>query len=135
MSKTYDFIKECGPFFAATVLSADLDQLPAVRPFGAMMEYRDALYFATSNMKSVYSQLMANPNIQIVSLNGGTKQWIRISGKAEEVFDDDTKQAMLTACPPLIKNFPSKECPQFAVFKIAEMEAYLYGGEGVCKLD
>lgn len=134
MSRTYDFLRDCGPFFVATVLSTSVGELPRIRPFGAIMEYREELYFSTSNTKAVYSQLKANHNIQIVSLNLETKQWIRIDGKAEEVYDYDIKQEMLTTCPPLVKNFPSNDCPQFALFKIAQMEAYLYTGEGVSRL-
>lgn len=135
MSKTFDFLKECGPFFVATVASKDGNSFPAVRPFGGIMEYEEALYFGTSNVKEVYKQLVANPNVQIVSLNAPTKQWIRINGKAEEVFDYDIKEAMLIACPPLTKNFPTKENPNFALFKITERETSLYGGGTVSKLD
>jgi len=35
MSKTYEFLKECGAFYVVTVN----DNNPAVRPFGAVMEY------------------------------------------------------------------------------------------------
>lgn len=135
MSKTYNFIKECGPFFIATIFSGNFDEFPAVRPFGAIMEYKEELYFSTSNEKQVYSQVKANPNIQIVSLKMETKEWIRICGKAKEVFDFNIKKAMLTTCPPLIKNFNSEENPQFALFKIEEMEACLHSGENICKLN
>ena len=55
MSKTFDFLKGCGPFFVTTVSSADEGVAPAARPFGGIMEYEGELYFGTSNTKQVYS--------------------------------------------------------------------------------
>lgn len=130
MSETFAFIKECGPFFISTING----DAPATRPFGGMMEYQGSLYVATSNKKDVYAQLKANPKVQIVSLNAAEKAWIRVNGKAEEIFDLDEKQAMLDACPPLLKNFPTKDTPTLALFKIAEMTCYLYSGGGMRQL-
>lgn len=130
MSETFSFIKECGPFFISTVNG----DAPAVRPFGGMMEYNGSLYVATSTQKDVYRQLKANPNVQIVSLKAQEKAWIRVDGKAIEVFDLDSKQAMLDACPPLLKNFPTKEEPTLALFQITEMTAKLYAGGQVRQL-
>ena len=130
MSEIFAFIKECGPFFISTVNG----DAPAVRPFGGIMEYQGNLYFATSNQKNVYAQLKANPNIQIVSLKAAQKEWIRVNGKAEEVFALTEKQAMLDACPPLLKNFPTNDCPTLALFRITNMKAYLYSGGGVREL-
>lgn len=124
MSETFAFIKENGPFFISTVNGDE----PAVRPFGGIMEYQGDLYVATSNKKAVYAQLKANPKVQIVSLKPAEKAWVRVNGKAEEIFDLDEKQAMLDACPPLLKNFPTKDCPTLALFKITDMESYLYAG-------
>lgn len=47
MSKAYEFLKECGVFFISTINN----EKPEVRPFGAIMEYDDQLYFSTSNSK------------------------------------------------------------------------------------
>ena len=130
MSETFAFLKECGPFFISTVNG----EAPATRPFGGVMEYQGSLYVATSNKKDVYSQMKTNPNVQIVALKAAEKAWIRINGKVEEIFDLDAKQAMLDACPPLLKNFPAKDTPTLALFKITKMSSFLYTGGDVTQL-
>lgn len=64
MSKTYEFLKECKVFFLASIKN----DVPAIRPFGAVMEYNNELYFSTASTKEVYRQLCDNPAIQIVAL-------------------------------------------------------------------
>lgn len=126
MSKTYDFLAECGTFFIATIN----ENAPAVRPFGAVMEIDGELYFSTANYKDVYNQLINNPLLQIVALKAGTRDWIRIDGSAIEVSDLDTKQKMLEFCPVLQKRFDSSSCDYFALFKIVDMTSVLsIGGE------
>ena len=106
MSKVYDFLKDCGAFFLLTVNENE----PVGRPFGAVMEYENKLYFTTATIKEVYKQLKANDNVQIVALKHGTREWIRISGKAKECFDFDTKEKMLECCPVLAKRYDSPKC-------------------------
>lgn len=130
MSKTYDFLKQCGTFFLTTVNG----NAPAARPFGAVMEYKGDLYFSTANTKAVYSQLISNPAIQIVALMSGTRDWIRINGKAIEVKDLHIKQAMLDSCPVLLSRFDSCECEYYALFKISEMESEMSTDSGTVKL-
>lgn len=86
------------------------------------------MYFSTANTKKVYSQLIANPAIQIVALKAGTRDWIRINGKAAEVHDLGVKQAMLDAYPRLLRHFDTKKSATFALFKVLEMEAWLHSG-------
>jgi len=121
MSQTYEFLKECGVFYVATVN----DNTPAARPFGGVMEYEGELYFSTANTKDVYSQLIINPSVQIVALKAGTRDWIRINGKAVEIHDLDVKQVMLDTCPGLLKRFNSNACKHFALFKVSEMASEL----------
>jgi len=83
MSKAYEFLKACKVFYLATIK----DDAPAVRPFGAVMEYHNEIYFTTANTKEVYQQLRNSPSIQIVALKEGSRDWIRIDGKAVEVND------------------------------------------------
>ena len=122
MNKTYEFLKQCECFFITTIN----DAVPAARPFGAVMEHEGTLYFSTANTKDVYAQLIASPFIQIVAMKAGTRDWIRINGKAVEVSDLNIKQAMLDACPVLLKRFDTKTCAHFALFKISEMKSSLH---------
>ena len=121
MSKAYEFLKECGTFFVATVNG----DLPAVRPFGAVMEIENELYFSTGSKKNVYKQLQENRHVQIVALKQGTREWIRLNGIAVEVMDLNLKQKMLDICPILTKRFSSKDDPLFALFKLEQMQVYL----------
>ncbi len=121
MSKTYDFLRSCNTFFVA----AENNGSPAVRPFGAIMEYENELYISTGKQKDVYQQLKKCGKIQIVALKNGTRDWIRVSGIAEEVGDPAIKQAMLNECPVLRKHFSESTHPEYAVFKIATTSSML----------
>jgi len=120
MSKTYEFLIECGTFFVATTN----DEMPSVRPFGGVMEYEGELYISTAKYKNVYAEMSKNSSIQIVAHKAGTRDWIRINGKAVETHDLNIKQAMLDACPVLTKRF-SKDSEDYALFKISEMTSFL----------
>lgn len=121
MSRSYEFLKECKVFYVLTVNAGR----PAGRPFGAVMEYENTLYFSTADTKDVYRQLTEDPNIQILALKPGTRDWLRINGRAAECRDMHIRQKMLEECPALRKHFDSPECEHFAVFGVEEKEAYL----------
>ena len=121
MSKSYEFLKECGVFYVLTVN----DDKPCGRPFGAVMEYENKLYITTANMKAVYKQMKANTKIQIIALKGGTRDWIRIDGNAVECMDLDIKQKMLEECPILQKRYDSANCEYFALFELVNKKADL----------
>jgi uncharacterized pyridoxamine 5'-phosphate oxidase family protein len=131
VSRSYEFLQECEVFF---VLTVDQQQ-PAGRPFGAVMEVDEKLYFSTATQKAVYRQLVENAALQIVALKAGTREWIRINGKAVERTDRDIKQQMLEACPVLAKHFTSPDCLDFAVFEVAEKEASLNINSVFVKVD
>ena len=130
MGKIYNFISECNVFFLGTVN----DNKPEIRPFGAMMEYQNELYFSTGTTKQVYKQLCNNSNIQIVALKEGTRNWIRINGTAKEVYDFDIKQIMLDTCPILKKRFDDNKSSLFALFKISNINAIINLDNQIIKL-
>lgn len=131
MSRTFDFLKECGVFY---VLTMNGDR-PAGRPFGAVMEEGESLYFSTAVGKEVYAQLKKEPKIQIVALKPQSREWIRVDGKAVECQDILKKKKMLKECPSLTKHFKKAEDEHFALFQLTEMDAYLYTDEGKEKID
>lgn len=114
MSKTYDFLKECGTFF---VISIDKNA-PQGRPFGVVLEYGNYLYFTTGTQKKVYKQIKDNANIQIIALKAGTRDWIRVSGIATECLDYERKAQILNDCPVLKTRFSTPDCEYFAVFQM-----------------
>ena len=96
MNKAYEFLKEVGTFYIATVDG----EKPKVRPFGAVNVFEDKLYIVTNNTKPTFRQIKANPNIEICGVNA-QGQWLRIAAKA--VVDErvEAKKAMLDANPGL----------------------------------
>lgn len=131
MSKSYEFLKECGVFYVLTVN----DDKPCGRPFGAVMEYENKLYITTANMKAVYKQMKANSNIQIIALKGGTRDWIRIDGNAVECMDLDIKKKMLEECPVIQKHYNSPTCEYYAVFQIDNKKAFINTDGGFIEVD
>ena len=120
MGKTYEFLKECEIFYIATIN----ENSPAVRPFGAVMEFEGELYISTGKNKNVYKQFINNNLIQVVALKTGTRDWVRIDGKIVEIYDLNIKQKMLDSCPNLVKRF-NKDSEHFALFKIIDMSSVI----------
>lgn len=97
LEEVYDFLKNCGIFYLATV---DGDQ-PRVRPFGAVNIFENKLYIHTGKKKDVSKQMQANPKIEICGFKNGS--WIRVTAKA--IRDDrvEAKQDMLDHSPESIR--------------------------------
>jgi len=57
-SEIIDFLRN-KTFYLATIK----DNMPMLRPFGAIMQFENKLYFVTSTTKEVYKQIIKNPNI------------------------------------------------------------------------
>ena len=95
MEQIYNFIKDCGTYYLATV---EGDQ-PRVRPFGTIDLFEGKLYIQTGKVKDVSKQMAANPKIEICGFKDG--KWIRIEATA--VNDDriEAKEHMLDAYPNL----------------------------------
>ncbi len=96
MKEVYDFLKNCGVYYLATV---EGDQ-PRVRPFGTIDLYEDKLYIQTGKVKAVARQMKENAKVEISAM-AADGRWIRIAALA--VLDDNVKaQAhMLDAYPNL----------------------------------
>lgn len=95
MKKVYDFLKNAGTYYLATV---EGDQ-PRVRPFGTIDMFDGNLYIQTGLKKDVAKQLAKNPKAEICAFKDG--QWIRISGKL--ILDDrrEARKHMLDEYPSL----------------------------------
>ena len=95
MQTVYDFLKNCGTYYLATV---EGDQ-PRVRPFGTIDIFEGKLYIQTGKVKDVSKQLQANPKAEVCAFANG--QWLRVSGKL--IRDDriEAKKHMLDNYPSL----------------------------------
>ena len=95
MKRVYDFLKEAGVYYLATI---DSDQ-PRVRPFGTVNVFDGKLYIQTGKSKPVSKQIALNPKVEICAFKDG--RWLRLAG--ELVNDDcvEAKKSMLDAYPEL----------------------------------
>ena len=114
MSKAYEFLKECGAFFVLTVN----DNCPAGRPFGAIMEDGEYLYLATNDLNQTHMQMRKNENIQIVAKKADSREWIRISGTATEVYNKVLQERMFEECPILKQRFDAVGMEHFILVKV-----------------
>jgi uncharacterized pyridoxamine 5'-phosphate oxidase family protein len=117
MNEVLEFLSKNQTFYLATV---DGDQA-RVRPFGAVMKYEDKLYFSTSNTKPVFTQLVADPKVEI-STTSATGEWIRLSGTAVVDSRREVKSAMLETLPSLKKMY-SPDDSVFEVFYLKDATA------------
>ena len=95
MERVYNFLKEAGVYYLATV---EGDQ-PRVRPFGTANLFEGKLYIQTGKVKPCSQQILANPKVEISAFHNGT--WIRIAGELVEDDRVEAKKSMLDAYPDL----------------------------------
>ena len=113
-------LKQAKTFFFATV---DGDQ-PRVRPYNAVVEFDDKVYFYTNNHKSAFKQMMDSPKIELCALISEDR-WIRVSGKIVFDYRAEAKKAMLDANPELKKMY-SENDKIFEVFYLSNMAAAIH---------
>ncbi len=95
MQSVYQFLKEAGTYYLATV---EGDQ-PRVRPFGTIHEFEGKLYIQTGKAKPVSAQIHANPKVEICAFQNG--EWLRVSATLVEDDRREARVSMLDAYPEL----------------------------------
>ncbi len=95
MKEVFDFLKECGVFYIATI---DNDK-PRVRPFGAINMFENKIYFQTGKKKDVSKQIEKNNNVEISGMANG--KWIRLEGNLIRDERREAKKSMLDNNPEL----------------------------------
>ena len=103
MQKVYEFLKEAGTYYLATV---EGDQ-PRVRPFGTVNIFEGKLYIQTGKKKDVSKQIKSNPNVEICAFQNG--KWVRVSGKLVEDDRVEAKKSMLDAYPELRRMYDEND--------------------------
>ena len=103
MQEVYEFLKQCGTYYLATV---EGDQ-PRVRPFGTVDIFEGRLYIQTGKVKDVSKQIQKNPKVELCAFDKG--KWLRVSGKL--VRDDrvEAKEHMLAAYPSLQSRYSATD--------------------------
>lgn len=119
MQEVYEFLKNCGTYYLATV---EGDQ-PRVRPFGTVCIFEGKLYIQTGKVKNVSRQLQANPKAEICACTDG--KWLRVTGKL--IRDDrvEAKRYMLDNYPNL-KTIYSAEDDNTEVLYFEDATATFY---------
>ena len=95
MKLVYDFLKEAGTYYLATM---DGDQ-PRVRPFGTVNIFEDKLYIQTGKGKAVAKQIAAKPKVEICAMKGD--EWIRVAATLVEDDRVEAQESMLNSYPSL----------------------------------
>ena len=95
MKRVYDFLKDAGTYYLATV---DGDQ-PRVRPFGTVNIFEGKLYIQTGKVKPVSKQIAADPKVEICAFKDG--RWLRLAGELVEDDRVEARRSMLDAYPEL----------------------------------
>ena len=113
-------LRQAKTFFFATV---DGDQ-PRVRPFNAVVEFDEKVYFYTNNHKSAFRQMMESPKIELCA-QISEDRWIRVSGKIVFDYRPEAKKAMLDANPDLRKMY-SEDDKIFEVFYLSNLSAQIH---------
>lgn len=95
MQRVFDFLKECGTYYLATV---EGDQ-PRVRPFGTVDIFEGKLYIQTGKVKDVSKQIQKNSKVELCAFNG--EKWVRVTGKLVRDERVEAKEHMLDSYPNL----------------------------------
>ena len=95
MNEVYEFLKECGVYYLATV---EGDQ-PRVRPFGTVDIFEDKFYIQMGKVKNVSKQIEKNPKVEVCAFKDG--KWLRLSGELVRDERVEAKKHMLDQYPHL----------------------------------
>lgn len=98
MKEVYEFLKQIGTYYIATV---EGDQ-PRVRPFGTINLFEDKLYIQTGKSKSFSKQLATNPKFEICACEGG--KWLRVSGI---LAVDENNETQIAAQTSMLESYPN----------------------------
>ncbi len=119
MNEIYEFLKDCGTYYLATIEG----DKPRVRPFGTVNIYDNKLYIQTGKSKKVYKQIEANGNVEICAFKDG--KWIRVSGCLANDDRIEAKKAMLDNYPEL-RNMYDENDTNTSVLFFTNLEATIY---------
>jgi uncharacterized pyridoxamine 5'-phosphate oxidase family protein len=124
-------IKDCIKFANETIVSyvatVEGDQ-PRVRALGFWFADGTGFYFQTSSVKELPDQLKKNPKIEVCFYKheGMIGRMLRVSGKAEFIYDAKLKAKALTD-RPFLKSFGlTVDSPGLILFRLAHGQAHFW---------
>jgi len=96
--------------------------LPKLRIFQIMKQECNVLYFATSQEKAIYRELVKNPNVEVLAYYDNVS--VRCSGMANFDVENDTKRWIYDNNPVLPRLYNSYNQLVYFRLPIAEMDYY-----------
>ncbi|MBR5372696.1 MAG: pyridoxamine 5'-phosphate oxidase family protein [Oscillospiraceae bacterium] len=78
---------------------------PKGRPFGFHMLYEGKLYFGCGTFKNVFRQLTANPQVEVLAMQG--EEFLRYDGTAKIVKDDALLRKVREVMPEIMGLYDS----------------------------
>ncbi len=96
--------------------------LPKLRMFQIMKQEGNLLYFATSEKKSVWHELLNNPNVEILAYADNVS--VRCSGMVNFNVEDDAKRWIYENNDVLSRLYNSYDQLAYFCLPIAEMDYY-----------
>jgi len=126
MRDVVEVLQEHKVFYLAT----SENNVPHVRPFGAVAAYDGRVWFCTSDQKAVCEQIRKNPQVEIASTGFGAEvKWLRLTGKAV-IEDNAGAKAAIFKVMPQLKVMYAGKMDHFTVFYLAEAKAVLSSTDG-----
>jgi uncharacterized pyridoxamine 5'-phosphate oxidase family protein len=123
MERVYQFLKDAGVYYLATVEGNQ----PRVRPFGTVNIFDGKLYIQTGKVKPCSRQIAANPKVELSAFHQGN--WIRVAGELAEDGRVEAKKSMLDAYPDLRSMYDENDSnTQVFYFKNAVATFSSFGG-------
>ena len=130
MNRIVNILNQSKPFFFATCDG----KRPFVRPYNAVVEFEDKVYFYTNNRTHAFKEIEQNPFIEICAMINEDR-WLRVNGKVVYDYREEVKKAMLDANPELRSKY-SEDDKIFYVFYLSNMEATIHSNhsepENIC---
>ena len=119
-TRVSEFLDKAQTFY---FLTTDGDQ-PKGRPFGFHMLDGGKLYFGCGTFKSVFKQLMANPKVEVLAVNGG--EFLRYDGTVK-IINDEALLAKVRAAMPQIMDMYDKNGWEMGLFYLENGHAEIRG--------
>ena len=130
MNRIVNILNQSKPFFFATTDG----KRPFVRPYNAVVEFEDKVYFYTNNRTHAFKEIEMNPFIEVCAMINEDR-WLRVSGKVVYDSREEVKKAMLDANPELRSKYDEND-KIFYVFYLSNMEATIHSNhsepENIC---
>ena len=119
MNRIHEFLDEAGVFFLAT----EDGKQAKVRPLGAHIERDGKEYFTVGDFKAVYRQMTENPLVEIVAFTPRDRKWLRYTGKAVFVENDEIVEQVFESLPHLRKAYSPESGHKMMIFTLEDATA------------